>query len=808
MSNVPQARYLWLKRAALVLLAPLIFFGAGEGILRIVGYGDPATFFQEVEINGKKFTVENPYFGQRFFRRHLPRTPAWNLIPEPRDGVPRIAVIGESAAQGYPLQKLGLASMLEGILSIEYPGRQFDFINACMTSVNSHILEEVVPEVVAQRPDVAVIYMGNNEVVGPYGPGTPFTAWTRSRMMVWLDKKLSATRSYQLLGHLLARLTPSEGKKWEGFQMFSELRVPADSPALPGVYDGFARNLGAIVDHLLRGGSRVVLCTVAVNLADWGPSGSPPLRDDEPAAKLLAQARELSGQGDAVGALARLQAAAELAPENAGLLFLLGMSLRADGQTAAARRAFEQARDLDRHRFRADAKINAIIRATAAKFAGRGVALVDVDRELVPDGIPGRDQFLEHVHLTFEGMSRLGILVAEAVGPLLPELGAPRKFSDADVPELRQRLFFTPFDEVFLANAAREIGEMPIFRQREGSLGVSDYWRARESAVRQQNSLDEAQLQSFYVAAKRQRPDALLIDASCADYLSRLRDTSSAAAMGAKVLARKPTYFEGLRFMADEARQSGQSEKAEQFYRRALDIYRLIPDAWKNLGDLAWQRGRKKEALDCYATALSQDAGNAPAALALAELYSQSGETVLALNTLLTARTNNPQNADVENALGRLHAASGDSASARASFARALEIDPKVSPRELLRLTSEQCTPGEAKAAFQKYEPQFGGDAELYNNFAWLLATSPANDVRDPVAALRLAQRAIDLAGSPNAYFYGTLAAAQASQGDFESALVSLNRAKSLAADNPDFLASAAQMEAAFSGRKPYQDDR
>ncbi len=778
-------RLLWLKRFGLVLLGPLLFFGLLEAGLRLAGYGDPVTFFRPVEIDGRIYHVENPYFGQRFFRRHLPRVPAWNLIPPPTPGVPRIAVIGESAAQGYPLQKIGLASMLEGILEIEHPGRRFDFINAAMTSVNSHVLADIVPEVLAQKPDVAVLYMGNNEVVGPYGPGTPFTAWLRHPAMVWLDMNLRRTKVFQFLEKAVMGATAAAPNlSWDGFQMFSQLTVPAGSSALDGVYASFERNLESMVDALLAGGARVVLCTVAVNLADWGPAASVPLPEDSPARSLLAEGESLLSEGRPTEALRALEKALEIAPDHAAAHFLVGRAREQTGDKKAARASFERARDLDLHRFRADTRINDIIRRVAARYADRGVALVDADRELVSDGLPGHEQFTEHVHMTFDGMQRLALLVAQALPPMLPDLGPPRAFTAADRTELRERIFFTPFDELLLSVVARDVGEIKIFEGRPGVGETRDHWSALEQDLRSNHSFDVAELDAAYARAQLLRPDDPRNAASRADYLSRLGRTTDAAAAGQSVLARKPTYFEGYRFMADAAKEQGDFDRARALYAQALDIYRLIPDAHKNIGDLERRAGDMPAAQTAYARAFSYDAANVGAALALAEIEANSGRRDAARATLESAAAHNPRDSFVFQALGRLHAAEGRPVEARKAFARALEYDAALSPRELLRLVSESLGPAEQKSVFAMYEPRFGEEHDLYNNYAWLLATAPDASVRDPDNAVRLARRAVDLSPEPNPYYYGTLAAATAAQGDFESARSGIQQALRLAGDN------------------------
>jgi hypothetical protein len=532
MSGPIRVKYLWLKRAALVVLGPLVFFAVLEGLLRVSNYGGPATFFQTVEVDGKMFAVENLWFGQRFFHRHVPRAPGWNLIPEPRSDIPRIAVIGESAAQGFPLQKIGLASMLDGLLQISFPGCSFDFINATMTSINSHVLQKVVPEVVSRRPDVAVIYMGNNEVVGPYGPGSPFNAWTGSALLIEADKALSGTRIYRLVQDFLS-LERNRSPSWGGFEMFSELRVAADSPALTIVYWQFRRNLRSIVGELLDGGSQVVLCTVAVNLADWGPSGRAPLPENSPAAKLLSEGNRLFEAGDYTRAVALLQQASDAAPKSAEIAFCLGKALQQSGRTADARKALERARDLDEHRFRADSRINEIIRETASEFSARGVVLVDADKLLSDDSLPGSSYFTEHVHMNFDGMLRLGLLVSDAVVLIISEKfghSPSHTFVPEDSVELKQRLFFTPFDEIVLNATAREVGDSQIFRDRPGASGFRKALAVQDAALRSAHILSVDQLRREFSISKSLRPLDPRIDESFADYLLRLGEAESIGA--------------------------------------------------------------------------------------------------------------------------------------------------------------------------------------------------------------------------------------------------------------------------------------
>ena len=86
----------------------------------------------------------------------------------------RIFVFGESAAEGDPQPVFGLPRMLQAMLSLRYPGVRFEVVNAAMTAINSYAVLPIARDCANADGDIWVIYMGNNEVVGPFGPGTVF----------------------------------------------------------------------------------------------------------------------------------------------------------------------------------------------------------------------------------------------------------------------------------------------------------------------------------------------------------------------------------------------------------------------------------------------------------------------------------------------------------------------------------------------------------------------------------------------------------------------------------------------------------
>ena len=160
----------WLLRLSLCFLSPILFFVLLEAGLRLGGYGYPTGFFLGPNANGACTT--NYRFGWRFFPRSLARSPQPCILSAKPAGKVRIFVLGGSAAMGTPDPAFNFGQILGVMLREQYPGVQFEVVNGAMTAINSYVALEIARDCTARQPDLFVIYMGNNEVIGPYGPGT------------------------------------------------------------------------------------------------------------------------------------------------------------------------------------------------------------------------------------------------------------------------------------------------------------------------------------------------------------------------------------------------------------------------------------------------------------------------------------------------------------------------------------------------------------------------------------------------------------------------------------------------------------
>ena len=422
-------RRLWVFRILALVAVPALFLCLVELVLRLAGFGHPTEFLLPASQNGQKTFVQNNLFGWRFFGPELSRLP-WpvSISKSKAYNTVRVFVFGESAAKGEPQPAFGLPRMLQAMLSLRYPGVKFEVVNAAMTAINSHAILPIARDCAKADGDIWVIFMGNNEVVGPFGAGTVFGSQVPPLLLIRSFLALKATRTGQLLD--LARQwiqKPQWGSdEWGGMKMFLDQQVPADDPRMKTVYDHFERNLGDIIQAGRRSGAGIVLSTVAVNLRDSAPFGSahrPGLSGPDKAKweQFYQLGIKAQADGDEQEAARQFQAAAQIDDHFADLRFRQGECSLVLGQTQQAQHYFQAARDLDTLRFRCDARLNDLTRQGASQH--EHILLADAEKafaEHSPDGLPGENLFYEHVHLNFDGNYLLARTIGAEVEKLLP----------------------------------------------------------------------------------------------------------------------------------------------------------------------------------------------------------------------------------------------------------------------------------------------------------------------------------------------------------------------------------------------------
>jgi tetratricopeptide (TPR) repeat protein len=440
-----------------VILVPLLFFVMLEFSLKVFDVGTSFNYFHKIDITGQPHFQDNPDFANQFYPPSLGIGPLENTFSEERSPeLIRVYVLGGSAAMGFPHKNHGLDRLLATQLRAALPSRKIEVINTAMTSVNSHVVYEVARSIPNNSADFAVILMGNNEVVGPYGPGTFNQKFLGNITLIRGIQALKRTRIWQALDSLILQVKPTDAKQdleWKGMQMFTNNGVSHDDPRMQSVYSHCENNLTGIIEMLRNKGIHVLLSSVPVNLRHSAPFLS--VHSPELSKEQLDQWGELSNSGSQsfdnenwAEAAARFQAALDIDPDYADTHFRLATAYENLGESKKAKSHYERALDLDALRFRADTEINQIIQKVATSVENDAFSFVDsaaAFEQASQPFQPGWNLLLEHVHYDFAGNH---VLAAEISRSIVSNLTAPDDYQPLPSLEVARRIGFPNYDTI------------------------------------------------------------------------------------------------------------------------------------------------------------------------------------------------------------------------------------------------------------------------------------------------------------------------------------------------------------------------
>ncbi len=426
-----------------------------EAGLRISGYGFPSSFYLKRTIAGKEVYINNIFYTQKFFTPALIRTPMPMVVDreKPANTI-RIAIVGESAALGDPDYSFGFGRILRVMLEDVHPDLNFEIINTSITAINSHVILPIVKETSRKlKPDVFLIYMGNNEVIGPYGPNSGFSGFASNRRLIKMKITLNSTR----LGMLARKAAFSfSGKtlpdEWDGMEMFLNYKMQPGDKLFETVQSSFRANLEEITQVASKH-AKVILSNVAVNLRDC-----PPFYSMHDAAlneikqvefdNYLAKSLAFYHQSDYDSTRIFAKKALAISPVYAKAHYLLAEAFVSKGDIAGAEKHYKLALDYDALKFRTDNSMNAIIESVYQSMRENdNVSFVDAVSRLSDSSylqIPGSDILLEHVHFNFFGHYVLASAFKEKIEE---SLGLPRSPESVfPMGYYQDRLAYTPYE--------------------------------------------------------------------------------------------------------------------------------------------------------------------------------------------------------------------------------------------------------------------------------------------------------------------------------------------------------------------------
>ena len=660
--------------------------------MRVAGFGFDPHFFKRATIRGKDFYEANTEFGLRFFPRSQVRFP--EMVSMPAVKAPetcRIFIFGESAALGDPRPNYAASRYLEVLLAERFPQTKFEIINTGVTAINSHVIVPIACECARHQGDLWLIYMGNNEMVGPFGAATVFGLRAPPLWLVRTEIQLQRLRLSQLLLEISQKLRKSDSSSagWRGMEMFVQNQLLPGDPRRQKVYDNFERNLQDIVNAGLGCGAKIILSTVAVNLKDCPPFGSEPRQTNRSNFDKLCQdgtAAETLGEF-AVGQ-ADFQQAVGVYPNSAEAHFQLGTCLLRQTNATAALPQFQRAVDTDTLPFRADSRINVIIRMAARQFAGESVALCDAAEALgaeSPQGITGDDLLYEHVHFNPNGNYALALLWAEEVKKTLePGRKDGGQASWPSQTQCEQLLGLTDWNRIsILEDVLRRMQRPPFSGQSGNAQRVA---RLEHEIIMVRQRLTDAgagPAQEVYLRALRRAPEDFRLHANYAEFLEARREWKAAVSERKAVCELCADYYFPYYTLGVDLKESGALGEAREALLKAAGIKPDEGDVRLELGTVCARQGDWEQALEELQAARQFSPGDNKVLLFLGEVLWKLGRHDEALASLREAIRLTPSDWQPHYRLASDLSQNGNFSEAATEYEEALRLEPANSKAKL-----------------------------------------------------------------------------------------------------------------------------
>jgi len=674
---------LWIFRLTAFLL-PVVLVVALEISLHVSGYGYDPHFFKRIKIGTEEYFVQNDDFSYRFFPPETARNPGPIRMPVHKaPGTYRIFVLGESAAMGDPEPAFGAYRYLEMMLRKKYPDKKFEIINVAFTAINSHVIVPIARECAEHEGDLWIVYMGNNEMVGPFGAATVFGRQAPPLPYVRLITALQRTRTGQLFAAWSRKLRhhDSTGTAWGGMEMFINNQIAPDSPLKETVYRNFEKNLDDIVRAVTGSGAKVLLNTVAVNLKDCPPFASLNGLQVSPTDRinftnLFADGCNLQSVSNYAGAVSTFEQAAKTDPTFADLQYHWGQCLLAQQSLPAAQEHLQLACNDDALPFRTDDRINDIIRTEQKKITGGQLILFDASGKLAaesPDGICGDETFYEHVHFDFDGSYRLGRDWAEQIASLLPA-STNAWPSQADC---EQMLGLSDWNRALVID--HMIGRMrqpPLSGQANNAERIARLQARVDNFRHGLNPELAAQTRESFMKQLDSAPDDFMLRANYALFLQSIKDLPGATAEWRHIQQEMPHDFFSYFLIGRLLASQNQLTEAEASLRQALVIRPSLTEASVEMGNVLASQGKYDAALANYATALHQRPQDPQTLFRRAKVLAQLNRHPEAMEDYRAAIRFNPSDWEPHYELAGELDAAGQLNDALNEFAEAARLNP------------------------------------------------------------------------------------------------------------------------------------
>ncbi|MCP4190837.1 MAG: tetratricopeptide repeat protein [Planctomycetaceae bacterium] len=717
--NLSRSR-LWLFRICSIVLIPVVILAGLEIGFRLTTESYPTGFLLPASSKAGHLR-DNFKFGWRFFPKALSRNsqPIMVTAAKPAE-TKRVVVFGGSAAMGDPEPAYGLPRVLKTLLEIRYPNDKFEVINAAVTAINSHVVLPITKDCRQLDADAWVVYMGNNEVLGPFGAGGVFQGRETPLWLIRAGLAFQRTSIGQFSNATREKSNTGTPDNWRGMEMFLDYQLRHNSKSLERVYNNFKQNLKGIIKTAQGAETPILISSIVTNLRDCAPFAS--LHRETLGESELAAWEELFDEGCTAQdlsqfneALEAYQRAMEIDPDFAELPFRRGECLLALGKVEEAREQFELAKELDTLRFRAVNQINEIIASTTKDQDDPNVRFVDACENFAnasDDGIPGSEFLHEHVHFNFDGNYLLACVLADQLVDLLDLEENPDAQVDwPSADECAVRLGLTPYHRALVAQEMRGRLQTPPFNtqithQRDlARLAAEESrWKAEMTGSAASSALDNfrnllesdpndtvlrAQFSMLLestgdiAGATEQWMEISLRFPHSAEAFFRLgalfnreKKWNQAEQALSKALAIRPSFARALNSLGICLSHLQKFDESCLRFSQAVALRPEFGEAYLNWGQVLASQGKERDAIERYAAAIEANPDYLPAHVRLAKYYVRQQDFTAAEPFYRAVARLRPDNSGAATNLGVLYMRLKQRTKAIEQLTRALKLDP------------------------------------------------------------------------------------------------------------------------------------
>ncbi|MDO5552257.1 MAG: tetratricopeptide repeat protein [Planctomycetia bacterium] len=269
--------------------------------------------------------------------------------------------------------------------------------------------------------------------------------------------------------------------------------------------------------------------------------------------------------------------------------------------------------------------------------------------------------------------------------------------------------------------------------------------------------------------------DDIMLQIEKGQFLLSLHEEAKAIEHFTKLIERYPQLPGLYYFRAIVYSQLKDYKKAHKDVNQCLRIDMEFSEALQLKAVLFLQEEKYKDAIRLFESMCRKKPGDVACVTQLAYAQAKSGDKDAAFDTLAKQLEKNPDDCEVLRCRGDIELMYGLWQETIATYDRLLELNPN--------------------------------DSGVLNNYAWLLATSPEDSVRDGKRALEYATKAAELSWFAEAHILSTLAAAYAELGDFDLALEWATKAIEIATrEQHEKLEELQKEPESYKEKKPWRE--